>query len=235
MFMVPLYLQAVRGDSPSATGVRLVIPSLATLVGGIIAGSMMQRGCLLRDSVRRGTALMLLGNLLVCLMVVLGGSRSMELVYLIPANLGVGLSNPSVLFSFISVFEYKEQAVATSTVYLIRSMGSIYGVTVTSAIVQNLLAAGLPGALGDAATDEVRSDPPNSPVHAMPANGAAQLIEKLRKSVFVLEELPAELQAAVRNVYRGALLVAFGASTAFAFLAFVFSWAHRTEAMQRKS
>lgn len=224
MFMVPLYLQAVRGDSPSATGVRLVIPSLATLVGGIIAGSMMQRGCLLRDSVRRGTALMLLGNLLVCLMVVLGGSRSMELVYLIPANLGVGLSNPR-----------PEQAVATSTVYLIRSMGSIYGVTVTSAIVQNLLAAGLPGALGDAATDEVRSDPPNSPVHAMPANGAAQLIEKLRKSVFVLEELPAELQAAVRNVYRGALLVAFGASTAFAFLAFVFSWAHRTEAMQRKS
>jgi len=46
--------------------------------------------------------------------------------------------------------------VATSTVYLIRSMGSIYGVTVTSAIVQNLLAAGLPRALGPDATDEVR-------------------------------------------------------------------------------
>jgi len=34
-------------------------------------------------------------------------------------------------------------------------MGSIYGITVTSAIVQNLLAAGLPGALGPDATDEV--------------------------------------------------------------------------------
>jgi hypothetical protein len=35
-------------------------------------------------------------------------------------------------------------------------MGSIYGVTITSAIVQNLLAVGLPGALGPDASDEVR-------------------------------------------------------------------------------
>jgi hypothetical protein len=34
-------------------------------------------------------------------------------------------------------------------------MGTIYGVTVTSAIVQNVLAARLPEALGDAATEEV--------------------------------------------------------------------------------
>lgn len=44
---------------------------------------------------------------------------------------------------------------ATSTVYLLRSLGSIYGVTVTAAIVQNVLAAGLPGVLGDEATEEV--------------------------------------------------------------------------------
>ncbi|KAK0631296.1 major facilitator superfamily domain-containing protein [Immersiella caudata] len=215
MFMVPLYLQACRGDSPSATGARLIAPSLATLVGGIVAGTMMQRGCLLRDSVRRGTALMVVGNVLACMMVVVGGSRRAELLYLIPANLGAGLTNPSVLFSFISLFGYQEQAVATSTVYLIRSMGSIYGVTITSAIVQNLLAAGLPAALGPDASDE--------------------LIEKLRKSVFALQDLPPAIQAAVRALYGDALLVAFAASSAFALLAFVFSWAHRTEAMQRKS
>ena len=113
MFMVPLYLQAVRGDSPSATGIRLIVPSLATLVGGIIAGSMMQRGCQLRDSVRGGTALMLVGNLLACMMVVMGGSRRMEMLYLIPANLGAGLTNPSVLFSFISLFEYRGKGAAS--------------------------------------------------------------------------------------------------------------------------
>lgn len=34
-------------------------------------------------------------------------------------------------------------------------MGTIYGVTVTAAIVQNVLLARLPEALGDAATEEV--------------------------------------------------------------------------------
>jgi hypothetical protein len=37
--------------------------------------------------------------------------------------------------------------VATSLVYLIRSLGNIYGVTITSAIVQNVLKARLPEAL----------------------------------------------------------------------------------------
>jgi hypothetical protein len=36
-------------------------------------------------------------------------------------------------------------------------MGTIYGVTVTSAIVQNVLLARLPETLGDAATEEVRA------------------------------------------------------------------------------
>jgi uncharacterized protein (DUF697 family) len=52
--------------------------------------------------------------------------------------------------------------VATSTVYLIRSMGNIYGVTFTSAIVQNLLLARLPDVLGTAANDEVRGFAPIS-------------------------------------------------------------------------
>lgn len=41
-------------------------------------------------------------------------------------------------------------------------MGTIYGVTVTSAIVQNILLARLPGTLGDAATEEVGPGDPAS-------------------------------------------------------------------------
>ncbi|KAM7191609.1 Major facilitator superfamily domain containing protein [Naviculisporaceae sp. PSN 640] len=209
MFMVPLYFQAVRGDSPTTAGLRLVIPSLATPVGGVIAGQMMGRGYRLCCNVRIGTALMLLGNLLA---LALGpdGSRWKEFLYLVPANLGLGLTNPSVLFSFVSLFDHADQAVATSTVYLLRSLGSIYGVTVTAAIVQNVLAAGLPGVLGDNATDEV--------------------IEKLRKSVFALLELPLEQQMAVRGLYAHALRISFVASSGFALMAFLFSWMHRSRA-----
>ncbi|KAK5662271.1 hypothetical protein OQA88_8176 [Cercophora sp. LCS_1] len=213
MFMIPLYFQAVRGDSPSTAGMRLIVPALATPVGGVIAGTMMQKGFPLCMNVRIGTALMLLGNALAC-MLGSGVNRWLEFVYLVPANLGLGLTNPSVLFSFVSLFEHREQAVATSTVYLIRSMGTIYGVTVTSAIVQNVLISRLPETLGADATDE--------------------LIDKLRKSVFALRELEPAVEMAVRALYGDALRIAFAASSAFALLAFIFSWAHRTGAMQRK-
>ncbi|KAK3291581.1 major facilitator superfamily domain-containing protein [Chaetomium fimeti] len=215
MFMVPLYFQAVQGDSPSEAGLRLIVPALATPVGGVIAGSLMHRGYPLSLNVRLGTATMLLGNML-AMTLGMTGNRWKEFVYLVPANLGLGLTNPSVLFSFVSIFEHRaEQAVATSTVYLIRSMGTIYGVTVTSAIVQNVLLARLPEARGDSATEE--------------------LIEKLRQSLFALSELSPSLEAAVRALYCDALRMAFSASSAFAFLAFVFSLAHRTGSLQREA
>ncbi|KAK1831985.1 major facilitator superfamily domain-containing protein [Podospora conica] len=214
MFMVPLYLQAVRGDSPSAAGMRLIIPSLATPVGGVIAGSLMHRGYRLAYNVRFGTALMLLGNVLAWSLGTTG-ARWKEFLYLVPANMGLGLTNPSVLFSFISLCDQKEQAVATSTVYLIRSMGTIYGVTITTAIVQNVLIARLPQTLGPDATDE--------------------LVEKLRKSIFALKDLPLEMELAVRALYGDALRIAFAASSGFALMAFILSWAHRTGSMQRKN
>ncbi|KAK4213882.1 major facilitator superfamily domain-containing protein [Rhypophila decipiens] len=212
MFMIPLYFQAVRSDSPSAAGLRLIVPSLATPVGGVIAGWMMQRGYRLCCNVRIGTALMLLGNLLAMSMG-RSGSRWKEFFYLVPANLGLGITNPSCLFSFVSLFDHTDQAVATSTVYLLRSLGSIYGVTVTAAIVQNVLKTGLPAVLGEDATE---------------------LIEILRKSVSAINDLPAEQQVAVRGLYAHAVRVSFAASSAFALLAFAFSWAHRTSSMTRE-
>lgn len=41
-------------------------------------------------------------------------------------------------------------------------MGTIYGVTITAAIVQNVVLVRLPGTLGDAATEEVGAQLPHS-------------------------------------------------------------------------
>lgn len=106
MFMVPLYFQAVRGDSPAAAGLRLMIPALATPIGGVVAGAWMQRGYPLCLNVRVGTATMVLGNIL-ALCMGRTGARWKEFFYLVPANLGLGLTNPSVLFSFVSLFEHE--------------------------------------------------------------------------------------------------------------------------------
>jgi hypothetical protein len=57
-------------------------------------------------NVRLGTAMMFIGNLLA---IGLGrkGSSWSDVVFLLPANLGLGLTNPSVLFSFVSLFEHQ--------------------------------------------------------------------------------------------------------------------------------
>jgi hypothetical protein len=56
--------------------------------------------------VRCGTCLMLLGNLLVVLLGFVDDNWK-YIVFLVPANLGLGITNPSVLFSFVSAFEHE--------------------------------------------------------------------------------------------------------------------------------
>jgi hypothetical protein len=45
------------------------------------------------------------------------------------------------------VLNHLDHAVSASTVYLIRSLGTVYGVAITSTIVQNHLVRALPDAL----------------------------------------------------------------------------------------
>lgn len=55
-----------------------------------------------------------------------------------------------------------EQAVATSMVYLFRSLGTVYGVAASSAIIQNVLAKQLPQALsGIPESDQASPETPS--------------------------------------------------------------------------
>ena len=105
LFMIPLFFQVVLQDSPSAAGMRLVIPSLATPVGGLIAGIVMSRYGRLSELVRAGCFLMMLGNGLVASLCYEDASWK-YLVYLLPANLGQGMAYPAILFTFLAAFDH---------------------------------------------------------------------------------------------------------------------------------
>jgi MFS family permease len=161
--MIPLYFQVVLLESASTAGLRLVIPSLGTPIGGIVAGLIMSRYGKLATIVRIGALFMLLGNALIV------AFRFQDapwkyFVYLIPANIGTGMAYPGSLFTFLALFDHTgecvrfsqrdakltipaDHAVSTSTVYLIRSVGSVWGVAITSAITQTVLKTRLPNAL----------------------------------------------------------------------------------------
>lgn len=180
LFNLPLFFQVVLLDSATTAGARLAIPSLATPIGGLIAGIVMSRWGKLVTLVRVGAFLMVFGNALVTSL----GFQDSEWkynVYIFPANLGQGIVYPGILFTSLATFDHAgkrpedenceiarvahmlllDHAVTASTVYLVRSLGTVYGVAITSAIVQTTLSVRLPEALGEIADKwRVRPFPP---------------------------------------------------------------------------
>jgi len=108
--MIPLFFQVVLQDSASEAGLRLVIPSLATPVGGVIAGFVMSRYGRLSELVKLGAFFMVLGNALIASLQFEDSSWK-YLVYLFPANLGQGIVYPSILFTFLAAFDHSGEPI----------------------------------------------------------------------------------------------------------------------------
>lgn len=103
--MLPLFFQVVLLDSATTAGARLAIPSLATPIGGVIAGIVMSRWGRLIALVRTGALLMVVGNALVTS---LGFEDSTwkHFVFVFPANLGQGIIYPGILFTSLASFDH---------------------------------------------------------------------------------------------------------------------------------
>jgi hypothetical protein len=113
LFTLPLLFQVILLDSPTKAGARLAVPSLATPLGGLIAGVVMSRWGKLAHLVRAGAALMCIGNLLVTLLR-FQDSEWKYYAYIIPANLGQGIVYPGILFTFLSAFDHSGKYLALS-------------------------------------------------------------------------------------------------------------------------
>ncbi|KAJ5085109.1 hypothetical protein N7532_009880 [Penicillium argentinense] len=213
LFTIPLLFQVILLDSPTKAGARLVIPSLATPLGGLISGVVMSRWGKLAYLVRTGAGLMFVGNLLVALLR-FDDSQWKYFAYIIPANLGQGIVYPGILFTFLAAFDHSDHAVSASTVYLIRSLGTVWGVAITSAIIQNTLSSGLVEALS-----------------GLPDKW--KLIDEIRHSVSAIHSLPPDVQMAVRLVYYRGIRLSFGASASFGFIATVAALFTRGKGLER--
>ncbi|KFY29650.1 hypothetical protein V494_08587 [Pseudogymnoascus sp. VKM F-4513 (FW-928)] len=213
LFILPLFFQVVLLDTPSEAGMRLVIPSLGTPVGGVVAGYIMSRYGRLSELVRTGCFFMILGNALVASFK-FHDSKWKYLVYLFPANFGQGIAYPSILFTFLAAFEHKDQAVATSMVYLFRSVGTVWGVAASSTLIQNILSTRLPDALEGI---------PNKD----------KILDEIRHSVTVIKDLPPDVQAIARQVYYEALNYTFIATTAVTVIALVSAFFARGRSLNR--
>ncbi|KAH6603296.1 hypothetical protein Trco_008071 [Trichoderma cornu-damae] len=193
LFMLPLFFQVVLQDSATKAGARLAVPSLAMPMGGLIAGSVMSRWGKLIPLMRTGLILMAVGQALVSSWAFADASWKYVL-YILPSHLGTGIVYPSILFISIASHSHSDHAVSASTTYLVRSLGTVWGVSITSAIVQNTLSVRLPQVLGEV-PDLWRT------------------IDEIRHSVEALRTLPPDIQLKARLVYYDGLKLAFGVTT----------------------
>lgn len=135
-FNLPLYFQAVLLESASKAGSRLLVPSVASTVGSTITGFVVSQTGRVAPSVYAGTSLIVLGSAGFCF-IHRGMPSLLYTVTLIPANMGIGTFLPSQFMSLLGITYHHEQAVVSSTCFMWRSIGTVFGIAISSLIVQN--------------------------------------------------------------------------------------------------
>ncbi|RQZ25536.1 MFS transporter [Burkholderia sp. Bp9017] len=196
---IPLYLQVVKGSTPSQAGMQLLPMMGGMLAMSVISGRLISRLGTYRPFPIAGT---LLGGVAMALLSTLSLDTPLHTMYAYMALLGIGLGMvmPVLTLAVQNTVEFRHMGVATSGVTLFRSIGGSIGVAAFGALfshglesrVMQALPAGteLPPALGPAA------------VH----------------------QLPDAVRDAYLQAFAGSLHVVYLAAAAVIAIAFVLAW-----------
>ncbi|KAI5461467.1 MFS multidrug transporter [Mariannaea sp. PMI_226] len=147
LFYVPLYLQ-VLGRSATAAGVQLLPSPIGISVGSLSAGFIMTKT---GRYITLGISSLVFLVAGVVLLSVQGRHSPFWLasVAFFFAGTGYGGMLTTTLLACIAAVDHSQQAVITSATYLARSLGGTVGITIGSAVYQNILVARLWERFGD--------------------------------------------------------------------------------------
>lgn len=136
LFNLPLYFQAVILDTPTRSGTRLIIPSLANMVASFITGNFISYSLRFRPTLILGSTLIVIGSIGLTIMprTLPAFSYSWLTAF---ATGGQGFNFPTISIAILAVSHPDDMAVATSTLILFRSLGTVMGVAVSSLVAQN--------------------------------------------------------------------------------------------------
>ena len=198
---LPLFLQIVKGASPTASGLQLLPLMAGVIVASLGSGALITRSGRYKIFPIIGTALMALGLFLLSRLDVSTSILTADL-YMVVLGLGLGLVMQVLILAVQNAVDYGDLGVATSGATLFRSMGGTIGVSIFGAI----FTAQLTTNLAD-----------NFP-QGIPGGQAIRPIPSL------LDKLPPAIHGPYVAAYAEALQPVFLAAAAIAVLAFVFTW-----------
>ena len=198
---LPLFLQVVRGSTPTGSGLEMLPMMGGMLTSSIVSGQLISRTGRYKIFPVVGTAVMTIGLALLS-RTAAETSLGRLLVMMLLLGLGMGLVMQVLVIAVQNAVDYRDLGVATSGNSLFRSIGGSVGTAVLGAIFASRLAAelaGHPGATGG-------------------AGGGAGL------SLQAMAHLPAAVRATYAEAFTSAIDTVFLVATVIAALGFVATW-----------
>src|SRR5579871_3283566 len=198
---LPLYLQVVRGSSPTKSGLQLLPLMAGVLAASIGSGQLISRFGRYKLFPILGTGLMVVGLVLLSR---LGTGTSLLLadLYMLVVGFGLGFVMQVLILAVQNAVEYENLGVATATATLFRSMGGTIGVPLFGAIFSNKLAS------------ELSSRLPPAVAGALPAKlGPSQI-----------DQLPPAIRDPYVAAYAAALRPVFLIAAVIAAVGFIVTW-----------
>jgi EmrB/QacA subfamily drug resistance transporter len=196
---IPLYLQVVKGSTPSQAGTQL-LPMMAGMIATSVAsGRLITRLGKYRMFPIAGTAI---GGVAMALLSTLSLDTPLSTIYLYMALLGLGLGMvmPVIVLAVQNTVEFRHLGVATSGATLFRSIGGSIGVATFGALFSNGLQSRLAKTL-----------PPDAELP--PAMGPA-----------AVHQLPDAIRHAYLEAFAGSLHVVYLIAAIVIAIAFVLAW-----------
>ncbi len=186
---MPLFLQIVRGSTPTQSGLQLLPLMGGLLITSIASGQIITRTGRYKIFPIIGTAVMVVGMYL--LSTLSAGSSTAEIYgFMFIVGLGLGMVMQVLVLAVQNAVDYADLGVATSGATLFRSMGGSLGTAALGAVFSNRLREELTALLPGAAAKVTSGGGVNpAAVHKLPPalhTGYIDAFTKSLNSVFVV-------------------------------------------------
>ncbi|RQM47185.1 DHA2 family efflux MFS transporter permease subunit [Paraburkholderia bannensis] len=207
---LPLYLQVVKGSTPSQAGMQMLPMMGGLLVMSVITGRIISKIGKYRIFPIVGTALVAMAMMLLARLQI---DTPVHLMYVYMGLLGCGLGMVMqvLILAVQNAVEFRHMGVATSGATLFRSIGGSVGVAAFGAVFSNGLSARLE-TLIPADTELPRALGPTA-----------------------IHQLPATLRADYLQAFAGALHTVYLSAACIVALAFVLAWLLKDHPLRKHS
>nr|WSS61598.1 MDR family MFS transporter [Streptomyces sp. NBC_01177] len=213
MTYLPTFLQVVHGITPTLSGVHMLPMVLGLLLTSTGSGQIVSRTGRWKVFPIAGTALTVVGLLLLHTLSETSSTWTMSLCFFV-FGAGLGLVMQVLVLIVQNSVGYEDLGVATSGATFFRSIGASFGVAVFGTIFTNRLTGKLEAALSG------RSLPPGVDAGALAADPRA------------IGRLPADLRPSVLTAYSTSITDVFLYAAPVVLVAFVFAWFLKEEPLR---